>query len=888
MNEDMSQFLGIFLQEAAEQMELLEQDILKLEHGASQELLQGIFRAAHTLKGSSRAMGLTSMGELTHAMEDVFDQLRHDQLVVTPALIDALFSGLDTIKVMMEEIAATGTTEVDTVQQTARLRNVLGGNAPAAAPAPKPAKPAPATPAPQAALPKSATTPITNSAFPPALAESAAYQDAIANGYEVYGLKVELATDCVMKSVRALMVLQALENVGSILATQPNEDALENEEFGNSFEVLIATRQDDKALKTTATKVTEVSAVEIGRWAAAGKDGATARPNDGGVRVNLTASESNAYQDAIANGYEVYGLKVELATDCVMKSVRALMVLQALEHVGSILATQPNEDALDNEEFGNSFEVVIASRQSEETIKTTAAGITEVRGVTSTRWQSPDASAKTASTDAASASMAPATEASHETPANDERVVDAGPEARGKSSAEVQKIAADKSAADKKGAAQPATVRVDVARLDTLLNLIGELVIDRTRISQLGAQLERQYGLTNVIEHLNETATHVGRITDQLQTEIMKARMLPIDNVFNRFPRMVRDLAQKLGKEINLNIEGRETELDRSVIEVVGDPLIHMLRNSVDHGVEGPEDRATAGKPRSGTVWLRARHQENHIVIEVEDDGKGIDPERMRGNAVKKGLMTKEAAARLTDQEAIHLIFSSGFSTAQVVSDVSGRGVGMDIVKSNLQKLGAQIDIDSHVGKGTKFTIKLPLTLAIIRGLLVKVRGDVYALPLSSVVETLRLESSSVQRIKQQPVVHLRGKTLPLVRISDLFPLNFPAHIAQAQMAEQNAAETEGVEHAIVVTRDNGKPQVDRTQPLYVVVIGAGNRQLGLIVDSLVGEQEVVIKTLGTFIGDIRGISGATILGDGRMALIVDSDGIMTLALDEKGIVHAA
>jgi two-component system chemotaxis sensor kinase CheA len=583
----------------------------------------------------------------------------------------------------------------------------------------------------------------------------------------------------------------------------------------------------------------------------------------------------------------VYGLKVELAGDCVMKSVRAMMVLQALEHVGSILATTPNEEALENEEFANSFEVVLATRQTEETLKAAAIRITEVRDVQTGRWQPAEGLTVVAQEVSNPSATTPQLPSQDEVFPTDERIVDVGPEARGKPAAEVQKIASEKGVTDKKSAAQPATVRVDVTRLDTLLNLIGELVIDRTRISQLGAQLERQYGLNNVIEHLNETATHVGRITDQLQTEIMKARMLPIDNVFNRFPRMVRDLAQKLGKEINLVIEGRETELDRSVIEVVGDPLIHMLRNSVDHGVESPDDREQAGKPRTGTVWLRARHQENHIVIEVEDDGKGIDPERMRASAIKKGMMTRDAAGRLTDQEAIHLIFASGFSTALVVSEVSGRGVGMDIVKSNLQKLGAQIDIDSHVGKGTKFTVKLPLTLAIIRGLLVKVRGDVYALPLSSVVETLRLEPEAVQRIKQKPVVHLRGKTLPLVRMSDLFPLYFPAKSAQTDEIEKLEPT---VEHAVVATRDAEAvaSQSAKTAPLYVVVIGAANRQLGLIVDSLVGEQEVVIKTLGTFVGDIRGISGATILGDGRMALIVDSDGIMTLALDEKGMAHAA
>jgi two-component system chemotaxis sensor kinase CheA len=320
--------------------------------------------------------------------------------------------------------------------------------------------------------------------------------------------------------------------------------------------------------------------------------------------------------------------------------------------------------------------------------------------------------------------------------------------------------------------------------------------------------------------------------------------MLPIETVFNRFPRMVRDLAQKVGKEINLELTGGETELDRSVIEVIGDPLLHILRNSIDHGIEIPEDREKAGKPKSGNVTVSARHQENYIVIEIVDDGRGIDHIRVRDKAVQKGLVTKEAAERMSEKECLQFIFASGLSTATEVSEVSGRGVGMDIVRSNIQKLGGIIDVETSIGQGTRFTLRLPLTLAIIQGLLVKVSGVVYVLPLGSVIETLSVDVDQIQSVHRQEVIVIRGMTTPLVRLRKVFTTrNF-------------------VEEAT-------------SESLYVVIVGLAEQRIGLVVDSLIGEQEVVIKSLSRFCGDVAGISGATILGNGNVALIVDVNGII-------------
>ncbi len=709
MNEGMEQFLGVFLQEAAEQMELLEQDVLKLETGASKELLQEIFRAAHTLKGSSRAMGLNPMGELTHAVEDLFDALRNDQLSVTPSLVDLLFNALDALKAMLEEVAESGKTSLDTVELTSRLRAALSSKEIVAAPV--------------SSVSTTKTEKIELPAFDVSPVQENAIKDALNAGNSIWLLKLSVAPDCVMKSVRALMTLQAIERAGAILAVSPDEDKLENEEFDLTFTVLAATDRDAESLKNAVGTVSEINLESIHAW------------------QNEPETQTN-----------------------------------------------------------------------ESTPEPAAAVVT---------------------------SSAPELAVVHQ---------DAAP------------------AAEKKTVAQPQTIRVDVSRLDTLLNLIGELVIDRTRIVQLCNQLSGQYGSDPTFEQLGEEASHVARIADQLQDEVMKARMLPIDNVFSRFPRMIRDLAQKMGKEINFIVEGRETELDRSVIEVVGDPLIHMLRNSVDHGVEGPEEREKAGKSKIGNVWLRARHQENHIVIEVEDDGKGLDPVKLRENAVNKGVLTQEVASRMSDREAMNLIFASGFSTAKEVTDVSGRGVGMDIVRSNLQKLGASIDIDSQVGRGSLFTVKLPLTLAIIRGLLVSVQNAVFALPLSSVVETLRVLPSEVHSVRHQPTIVLRGNSLPLIRMHDLFPMNEDRAVVEAVVHSRNSEE----------------------QPIYVVVVSSGGYQIGLIVDTLVGEQEVVIKTLGKFVGDVHGLSGATIMGDGRMALIADIEGIFRMISKKRGVAHAA
>jgi two-component system chemotaxis sensor kinase CheA len=387
------------------------------------------------------------------------------------------------------------------------------------------------------------------------------------------------------------------------------------------------------------------------------------------------------------------------------------------------------------------------------------------------------------------------------------------------------------------------TIRVDVSRLDSLMNLVGELVLSRNRITQLAVELEKKFEGEFLTEQLSETTSQIGLITTELQLAVMKTRMVPIGKVFNKFPRMVRDLCRDLNKEIDLIISGEDTELDKSVVEEIGDPLIHMIRNAVDHGVESPEERVKKGKPKKGTVWLNAYHEGNHIVIEIKDDGKGIDPEKIKKKALEKEIITPDEAKNLNKEEVLGLIFRPGFSTAEKVTGVSGRGVGMDVVKTNIEKLNGIITIESEINQGSTFKLKLPLTLAIIQALLVEVSGEVFAIPLVSVIETVKINEDEIHNFEGREVLKLRDSVLSLIRLDEVFQL-------------------EG----------------SFSQDMYVVVVALAEKRIGLIVDRLVGQEEIVIKSLGEYLGGNVGIAGATIMGDGKVRLIVDVSGIMEIA----------
>jgi two-component system chemotaxis sensor kinase CheA len=404
----------------------------------------------------------------------------------------------------------------------------------------------------------------------------------------------------------------------------------------------------------------------------------------------------------------------------------------------------------------------------------------------------------------------------------------------------------------KKAATVEQTIRVDVKRLDHLMNLIGELVLAKNRLIKINDDVEERYEGEEFLEELNQVVSIVSLVTTDLQIAVMKTRMLPIGKVFNKFPRMIRDLTRELNKKMELQISGEDTELDKSIVEEVGDPLVHIIRNSCDHGIESPQERVAKGKPEVGTITLKAYNEGNQIVIQIDDDGKGLDAEMLKAKSVEKGLITLSEADAMSDKEAFGLIFKPGFSTAATVTNVSGRGVGMDVVKTNIEKVNGIIDIESEVGVGTSMKLKIPLTLAIIQALLVGVQEEHYAIPLASVLETVRISKDEIYTVEGRSVMRLREEVLSLVHIGDIF-------------------EVERI--------------LDSSEHAYVVVLGLGTQKLGLIVDTLVGQEEIVIKSLGDYLKGIEGVAGATIRGDGGVTLIVDVVALMDIAKNVKSTV---
>lgn len=546
--------------------------------------------------------------------------------------------------------------------------------------------------------------------------------------------------------------------------------------------------------------------------AAPAAGGAAAAPAAGdasggaGSDLGIDDIDLDVMKKAKDAGMNVFHVKVTLMESCVLKAARSVMVMHALDEIGDVIKSVPPAEDLEQEKFERSFDIVLATASDAEAVTNAVDTVSEIEDI-GVEELDPDALAKPAE-------PAPAAPAAAAAPAP-------------KKAAAPAKKEGAKAAAPKKQH-QSQSVRVDIEKLDTLMNLMGELVINKVRLEQIGQ--------THRMSDLMETLEQMDRVTGDLQNIVMKVRMVPVSAVFNRFPRMVRDVSKELGKEINLTIEGEETELDRTVIDEIGDPIMHLLRNSLDHGVESPDAREAKGKPRVGEVGLIARHEGNNVVIMITDDGAGIDASKIRRKAVEKGMITQDEADRLDDADAVRLIFLPGFSTAEQITDISGRGVGMDVVRSKIEALSGHVDVETHIDEGSVFKIKLPLTLAIIQAMLVRVQEEMYAIPLTSIDSTVNIEPTDIQTIQNKEVIVLRGEIIPIVRM----------------------------EEALQV------PHVKDSEELFVVVVHAGEAKAGIVVDNLIGQQEIVIKTLGNLFAGLKLFGGATVLGDGRVALILD------------------
>ena len=657
MDLDMKEYLNAFLDESSEQLELLGDLLLSLESNPEQpEVVNEIFRVAHTLKGMAGAMGFDGMASLTHAMEDLLDLMRKGELAITGDDVSLLFRCLDTLQVMIDQIRKGG-------------------------------------------------------------------RDGDVNADELL-----------------------------------------------------------KALKARVEVVNHHEATKSQ------------------TPIRLTSQEVEWVKKAQDQGMKVYHLAVHLDPQCLLKSARAYLVVSRLEGMSEIIKTVPPVEELEKEGFDYTFEVYLATKEGQETVRRTVMSISEIANVEIKGLTSEDerTAEKLQKADEAQKVEEVADEASHSEP----------------SFQGMRKMTG--------------TIRVDINRLDKLMNLVGELVIGRARIERLA----QEAGL----KAFEEPLAHLGRISGEIQELVTKLRMVPISYVFDRFPRLVRDLCKSLGKEARLVIEGKETELDRTVVDEIGDSLVHLIRNALDHGIETPEEREAKGKKREGTVRIAAYQEGNSVIVEVADDGCGIDADVARRKAVEKGLYSAEEAQALSDEDAIKLVFLPGFSTADEISDLSGRGVGMDVVKSKVESLGGQFAVHSKLDRGTRVVIRLPLTLAIVLALLVSVGDEVYAIPLEDVEETLLVNKNDIRSVHGTPVVTVRGEILSLQSLAGLLR----AH-----------SRLEADEFPVVVVRVEGKRR-------------------GLIVDELIGQQEIVIKPLGKLLSKVHGIAGATILGDGNVALILD------------------
>ncbi|SCL83020.1 chemotaxis protein CheA [Sporanaerobacter sp. PP17-6a] len=668
MDLDISQYLNAFVEESKEHIQNMNEILLDLEKDVhNQDILNELFRIAHTLKGMAGTMGFNSMANLTHQMEDVLQGIRSGEIQVSENTMDVLFECADVLDSCISQISETSKEPED---DYSALINKLK---------------------------------------------------------------------------------KAMNNEKN----ESNEDNKDNKDY-------------EKPKKE---------------------------------KVEFNEYVNNVLCKASSQNLNSFQIDVRLKSTCMLKSARAFVVFNTLENLGEIIYSNPSAEDIEDEKFDLEFSIVIVTKEEKEKIEGELNGISEIENI----------------------QIADLTELEVKTEQVKSKDITAERESV------TQKEKKEKNGGTvSKSAKVGKTVRVDIDRLDNLMNLVSELIIIKTRMEGIGE--------TSNKEGMNEAIEYLERITTSLHDAVMKVRMVPIERVFNRFPRMVRDLSKELKKNVSLQMSGDETEVDRTVIDEIGDPLIHLIRNSIDHGIEHPEERKKLGKNETGTVILKAYPDGNNVVVEVEDDGSGINFEKIKKKAVEKDLINGKNADTMSKEEAIELLFKPGFSTSDVISDVSGRGVGLDVVKSKIESIGGSIEVETKEGKGTKFIIRIPLTLAIIQALLVKVKEEMFAIPLSSISEIININKEQIRNIQGQEIILYRGRTIPVIRLNKII-----------------------------------HTEIDEERNEFVsIIVKKGDKQAGLVVDSLFGQQEIVIKPLGKYLSNVKYLAGATILGNGKISLILD------------------
>lgn len=708
---DVSQYLSVFLDEAKEHLQSLNDNIMILEQDPENEdCINEIFRSAHSMKGMAGTMGYTRMQNLTHDMEDVFSDVRGGKIKIKSADIDVLLQCLDAIQEYVDNITENqdeGTDEhKDIIKALADIRSGGGGEAaPAAAAAPAESAPA----------------------------AEAAPADGPAEGAD-----------------------------------------------GSS---------DYRAIR-------------------------------------LDPSVKSTLEEAKSQGKKIYGVTVHIQESCILKAARGFLVFKGLEEIGEIAVSEPNTQDIEDEKFDFSFSLILITDESKEKVEEIVKSVSEVEGCECGEYDLNGAKPAEEKSEAA-----PAAEAS--TASKPEETKPAAP-AQNKPAA----AGAGGGAGGKKPVGKPVvnrTVRVDIEKLDVLMNLVSELIIAKNSLISAA----NTSGVSN--GNVNEQIEYLESVTTNLHESVMKVRMVPIESVLQKFPRMIRDLNKTLGKKMELTMTGEDTEMDRTVVDEIGDPLMHLIRNSADHGIESAELRAQRGKPEVGQIFLHAFQDGNSVVIEVGDDGNGIDAEAVKNKAIEKGVVSPDQAALLTEKQCVELLFHPGFSTAKQVSEISGRGVGLDVVKSKVESLSGEVTVKTKLGEGSTWIIRLPLTLAIIQALMVIIGEEKYAIPLDSIQSIEDVSPSDIKFVENKEVINLRGSVLPLIRLSE-----------------------------VLDTESTKNPEED----MVVVIARKGDQLAGLVIDELMGQQEIVIKPLGKYTNKCKLISGATILGDGEIALILDTNSI--------------
>ena len=956
--DEMEQYRELFLAEAMEHLQALNQYLVELENNPDNlEIINLIFRSAHTLKGSARTVGFDHISNLTHHMEDILDYLREGKIPVTSEIMDLLFECLDALETMVNEVEEGVTeTSVDVDAIIEKIKELkekyLSGAGVEVKPkeAEKEEKKEEVTPTPKEekeeekkeekkvkikVILKSPTTTLkvkkvvkvptteeeikkpknleeileqmgksvevlniiaealecnelknvlkkieelvnkvkedsilfTKSVME-ALKRSLDAMEKIAKaveegkdlskidvdlselsdildkalstepketvsekveeqeitldhtkfkieeygesikeffekGYKLYHLKAKTTEDCALKSATLLMVLNKVQNIGEVLDSIPKEEELKEGKGGEELEVLFLSDKPIEEIQKELDTVGEIDYIAIA-------------PVDVELKVEEEkveekkeeVKEEKKTEEDLQDAYKV---EVILDEECLLKSVRAYMVIKELEDLGEIVKVEPSLEVIQKGEFKDTkVTIYLVTNREPDDIKEAVLSIPEIKEV----YVEPPKYMKEIET------KKPETQ-----PQQKEK------EEKKKKEAPVKK--APKATTTKKSSTVQ-TVRVNIEKLDKLMNLVGELVINRANFAQIAEKYD--------IKELHNAVNRLNMLITELQEEVMAMRMIPVSFIFNRFPRTVRDLAKALNKEVELIIEGSDIELDRTVLDELAEPLTHIIRNALDHGIEPPEERERLGKPRKGKLILKAVRERNHVLIIVEDDGRGIDPEVIKRKAIEKGLITEEEAKRMSDQEAINLIFLPGFSTAEKVSDVSGRGVGMDVVKTKIESLGGSVTVYSEKGKGTKVILQLPLTMAIVLALLIRLKDQVYAIPLTSVLDVTHVKRGEIKNIEGQDAILYRGDILPVMWLKDI--LNFPW----------------GYE--------------EEPDEIYIVVIERNKGKLGIVVDDVIGREEIVVKPLQGILKNIQGFAGATILGDGRVAFILDLNNV--------------